>query len=94
MSRSQFSIACRSAARRGSLAAFRPNAHVTPAHAVGTALAFSVAVKILVVPMQMYRKQVDYRVLGYMHTGGVRFVLSVLLITLGIQLCWSGVRQL
>ena len=38
--------------------------HVPPAQAVGTALAFSVAVKILVVPMQLYRKQVDYRVLG------------------------------
>src|SRR5580692_7390799 len=36
--------------------------HVTPAHAVGTALQFSVAVKIMVVPMQIYRKQVDYRV--------------------------------
>jgi hypothetical protein len=50
--------------------------HVTPAHAVGTALAFSVAVKILVVPMQMYRKQVDYRVLGYMLAGGVPGVLA------------------
>ena len=38
--------------------------HVPPAHAVGTALAFSVAVKMLVVPMQIYRKQVDYRGLG------------------------------
>ena len=43
--------------------------HVPPAHAVGTALAFSVAVKLLVVPMQIYRKQVDYRVLG-LHAGG------------------------
>lgn len=50
--------------------------HVTPAQAVGTALAFSVAVKILVVPMQMYRKQVDYRVLGYMLAGGVPGVLA------------------
>src|SRR5580698_11638743 len=50
--------------------------HVTPAHAVGTALAFSVAVKILVVPMQMYRKQVDYRVLGYMLAGGIPGVLA------------------
>ena len=31
--------------------------HVPPARAVGTALAFSVAVKLLVVPMQIYRKQ-------------------------------------
>jgi uncharacterized membrane protein YfcA len=50
--------------------------HVTPAHAVGTALAFSVAVKILVVPMQIYRKQVDYRVLGYLLAGGVPGVLT------------------
>ena len=50
--------------------------HVTPAHAVGTALAFSVAVKILVVPMQIYRKQVDYRVLGYLLAGGIPGVLA------------------
>jgi uncharacterized membrane protein YfcA len=50
--------------------------HVTPAHAVGTALAFSVAVKILVVPMQIFRKQVDYRVLGYLLAGGVPGVLA------------------
>lgn len=50
--------------------------HVSPAHAVGTALAFSVAVKLLVVPMQIYRKQVDYRVLGYLLAGGVPGVLA------------------
>src|ERR1700734_4259373 len=50
--------------------------HVTPAHAVGTALAFSVAVKILVVPMQIYRKQVDYRVLGFLLAGGIPGVLT------------------
>ncbi len=50
--------------------------HVTPAHAVGTALAFSVAVKILVVPMQIYRRQVDYRVLGYLLAGGIPGVLT------------------
>jgi uncharacterized membrane protein YfcA len=50
--------------------------HVSPAHAVGTALAFSVAVKILVVPMQIIRKQVDYRVLGYMLAGGIPGVLT------------------
>jgi uncharacterized protein len=50
--------------------------HVTPAHAVGTALAFSVAVKILVVPMQIYRKQVDYKVLGYLLAGGIPGVLA------------------
>lgn len=50
--------------------------HVSPAHAVGTALAFSVAVKMLVVPMQIYRKQVDYRVLGYLLAGGLPGVLT------------------
>ena len=50
--------------------------HVSPAHAVGTALAFSVAVKILVVPMQIYRKQVDYKVLGYLLAGGIPGVLA------------------
>jgi len=49
--------------------------HVPAAHAVGTALAFSVAVKILVVPMQIYRKQVDYKVLGYLLAGGIPGVL-------------------
>jgi uncharacterized membrane protein YfcA len=43
---------------------------------VGTALAFSVAVKVLVVPMQIYRKQVDYRVLGYLLAGGIPGVLA------------------
>jgi uncharacterized membrane protein YfcA len=50
--------------------------HVPAAHAVGTALAFSVAVKLLVVPMQIYRKQVDYRVLGYLLAGGIPGVLA------------------
>jgi uncharacterized protein len=50
--------------------------HVAPAKAVGTALAFSVAVKMLVVPMQIYRKQVDYKVLGYLLLGGLPGVLA------------------
>jgi uncharacterized protein len=50
--------------------------HVPPAHAVGTALAFSVAVKLLVVPMQIYRKQVDYRILGFLLAGGIPGVLT------------------
>ncbi|MBZ5607067.1 MAG: sulfite exporter TauE/SafE family protein [Acidobacteriia bacterium] len=49
--------------------------HVTPAHAVGTALAFGLAVKLLVVPMQLFRRQVDFRVLGYMLAGGLPGVL-------------------
>ncbi len=49
--------------------------HVPPAYAVGTALAFAVAVKLLVVPMQIARKQVNFRVLGYMLMGGLPGVL-------------------
>jgi uncharacterized protein len=49
--------------------------HVPPAKAVGTALAFGVAVKLLVVPMQLYRKQVDFRALKYLVAGGVPGVL-------------------
>jgi uncharacterized protein len=49
--------------------------HVPPAYAVGTALAFAVAVKLLVVPMQLARKQVNFRVLGYMLAGGLPGVL-------------------
>jgi|SRR5579871_215213 len=50
--------------------------HLSPAYAVGTALAFAVAVKLLVVPMQLARKQVDFRVLGYMLAGGIPGVLA------------------
>ena len=58
--------------------------HLPPAHAVGTALAFGVAVKLLVVPMQLYRRQVNFRVLGYMLAGGLPGVLigSVILANL------------
>ena len=49
--------------------------HIPPARAVGTALAFGVAVKLLVVPMQLFRKQVNFRVLGYMLAGGLPGVL-------------------
>jgi uncharacterized membrane protein YfcA len=49
--------------------------HVPAAQAVGTALGFSVAVKLLVVPMQLYRKQVDFRALAHMLAGGVPGVM-------------------
>jgi len=49
--------------------------HVPPARAVGTALVFSTAVKLLVVPMQIYRKQVDYKILGYLLAAGIPGVL-------------------
>src|SRR5262245_49123883 len=50
--------------------------HIPAAHAVGTALAFGFLVKLLVVPMQLYRKQVDFRILGLMLLGGVPVVLA------------------
>ena len=50
--------------------------HVPPVYAVGTALTFGVAVKVLVVPMQLARKQVDFRVLGYMLAGGLPGVIA------------------
>ena len=49
--------------------------HLPPAQAVGTALAYSVAVKFLVVPMQLLRRQVNFRVLGFMLAGGLPGVL-------------------
>src|SRR5579864_7540728 len=50
--------------------------HVPAAQSVGTALAFSVAVKLLVVPMQLHRKQVDFRVFAYMLAGGIPGVVA------------------
>jgi uncharacterized protein len=45
--------------------------HVPVDVAVSTALAYSAVVKLIVVPVQMVRKQIDYRVLGYMLLGGL-----------------------
>src|SRR5260370_35058772 len=50
--------------------------HLPPAHAVGTALAFAVAVKVLGVPMQVFRRQGNFRILGYMLLGGLPGVLA------------------
>jgi uncharacterized protein len=60
--------------------------HVSPAHAVGTALAFGLAVKLLVVPMKLARREVNFRVLGYMLAGGLPGVVlgSLLLYKLNI----------
>lgn len=49
--------------------------HVPPSLAVGTALAYSAVVKIIVGPVQMIRKQVNYRVLGFMLAGGIPGVI-------------------
>ena len=45
--------------------------HVPIVIGVGTALAYSVVVKAVVVPLQMWRRQVAYRVLGIMLLGGL-----------------------
>jgi hypothetical protein len=44
---------------------------VTPAKAVGTALAFGFLVKCISAPVYLVRKQVDYRVLRFLLYGGV-----------------------
>jgi uncharacterized protein len=45
--------------------------HVPVEIAVSTALAYAAIVKIIVVPVQMARKQVSYRILGWMLLGGI-----------------------
>lgn len=45
--------------------------HVPVVVGVGTSLAYSVVVKAVVVPLQMWRRQVAYRVLGIMLLGGL-----------------------
>jgi uncharacterized membrane protein YfcA len=45
--------------------------HVPLEIAVSTALAYSAIVKLIVVPVQMVRKQVNYKVLGLMLIGGL-----------------------
>jgi hypothetical protein len=49
--------------------------HVPVDIAVSTALAYSAIVKIIVVPVQVIRKQVNYRVLGVMLLGGLPGVI-------------------
>src|ERR1700750_2033282 len=43
--------------------------------AVSTALAYSAIVKLIVVPVQLIRRQVNYRVLGIMLLGGLPGVI-------------------
>jgi uncharacterized membrane protein YfcA len=77
--------------------------------AVGTALAYSVVVKLIVVPVQVWRRQVNYRVLGFMLLGGVpgvilgslvfrRFALrgeqAVLYLVLGVIIVVSALANL
>jgi uncharacterized membrane protein YfcA len=49
--------------------------HVPAGVAVGTALAYSAAVKLIVAPVQMFRRQVNYRVLVFMVIGGLPGVI-------------------
>jgi uncharacterized protein len=49
--------------------------HVPIELSVGTALAYSAIVKIIVVPVQIWRKQVVYRVVGWMLLGGLPGVI-------------------
>ena len=44
---------------------------IPPGIAVGTALIYASIVKLIVVPVQMWRRQVDYRVLAFMLAGGL-----------------------
>jgi hypothetical protein len=50
--------------------------HVPVAISVGTALAYSTIVKAVVVPVQIVRKQVAWRVLGIMLLGGIPGVVA------------------
>jgi uncharacterized membrane protein YfcA len=45
--------------------------HVPVAEAVGTALVYSAAVKIVVVPVQVYKRQIEWRTLGVMLATGI-----------------------
>jgi uncharacterized membrane protein YfcA len=49
--------------------------HVPTGVAVGTALAYAAIVKLIVAPAQIVRKQVNYRILGYMLLGGLPGVI-------------------
>jgi uncharacterized protein len=49
--------------------------HVPAGIAVGTALAYSAAVKLIVAPVQMFRRLVDYRILAWMLAGGLPGVI-------------------
>lgn len=49
--------------------------HVPLEIAVSTALAYSAIVKLIVVPVQVVRRQVNYRVLGWMLLGGLPGVI-------------------
>ncbi|HEY7212680.1 MAG TPA: sulfite exporter TauE/SafE family protein [Bryobacteraceae bacterium] len=49
--------------------------HLSPTAAVGTALTFAVAIKLVAVPIYLRRRQIDYRVLRLLCAGGIPGVL-------------------
>ena len=49
--------------------------HVPVEIAVSTALAYAAVVKLIVVPVQIWRKQVSYRILVWMLVGGIPGVI-------------------
>jgi uncharacterized membrane protein YfcA len=49
--------------------------HVPVEIAVSTSLAYAAVVKLIVVPVQIWRRQVSYRILGWMLLGGVPGVI-------------------
>lgn len=57
---------------------------VSPGIAVGTALAYSAIVKLIVVPAQIVRRQVNYKVLAFMLAGGLPGVVIGSLLFRGI----------
>lgn len=67
--------------------------HVPTGVAVGTALAYAAIVKLIVAPAQMVRKQVNYRILGYMLLGGLPGVIlgALLFRKVAHQNNWSPV---
>jgi len=50
--------------------------HVPGAVAVGTALGYATIVKFIIAPVQIFRRQVNYKVFGFMLLGGVPGVLA------------------
>jgi uncharacterized membrane protein YfcA len=49
---------------------------VPPAESVGTALIFTAVVKLTAAPIYLYRRQVDFRILGLLLAGGLPGVLA------------------
>jgi uncharacterized membrane protein YfcA len=60
--------------------------HISPGAAVGTALGYGTIVKFIIAPVQIVRRQVNYRVFGYMLLGGGPGVLLGSLLFRHIQL--------